>query len=640
MEKIKLNETFSGTVTFHGQDTLCESGDFSSLIDGTYIIGMVEGQFFQPDGMSRNHRWYSRELWEKALNSADVKNRLMNHTMFGEIGHSDGPVTDMTLRDGNVSHVIADLWIDEKGRGMGRAYILDTPKGRLLKTYLGAKSKLKVSTRGEGVYLDGETHDGYPIIDPETYELQTVDFVLNPGFLETSAKLTTQKEDFTPENKQVNETKQEGEKSMDMDKYVQKLEAKIEALEAKNESLTAELNSKKEELLESKFIESAEIKKINEAYAPFKKMGVSAKSLNETLKRSQNALQKANEKNVKLTEELDAYKQKCGSIPELDEALKMSERALSTISEYQKLGTISELKALMAKSEAMIPQLEELSKLTEYQKLGSIEDLKKLAEECEKSLPKLKDLTILEDYRKLGTVEDIKALSQKAESFIPKLKQLEEAKRLARNVQRIMPKLNEMKKLQEAATRAKKVIREYVETVGSIKQAKALVESRKETIKTVNLKEAFELSEKFGCTIESAAKLLKKYGSEKATAKLQEAVEARKPAQKTEKIAESVKLVEEATKMDEEKPVEKGKDAKDFLKTGMIVNGFNAEAFGKAMKLDDINKIDGLKVAGENKAKALLDKLKDINAEVEKAPKTEPEKDPNKAEAEAKKLLK
>ena len=59
MEKMRLNETFSGEVTFTKVDDLCESDNFSSVIDGENIIGIVEGQFFQPDGMSRNKRWYS-----------------------------------------------------------------------------------------------------------------------------------------------------------------------------------------------------------------------------------------------------------------------------------------------------------------------------------------------------------------------------------------------------------------------------------------------------------------------------------------------------------------------------------------------------------------------------------------------------
>lgn len=650
MEKMRLNETFSGEVTFTKVDDLCESDNFSSVIDGENIIGIVEGQFFQPDGMSRNKRWYSRELWDKALNSADVKNRLLNRTMYGEIGHSDGPVTDMTLRDGNVSHIIIDLWIDEKGRGMGKACILDTPKGRLLKTYLGAKSKLKVSTRGEGVYLDGELHDGCPVIDPDTYELQTVDFVLNPGFMETSAKLTTQRESLkTPETEQVHETatlKKEGENGMDAEKYIQKLEAKIEALEAKNESLSNELKSKDNELLKFKFEESAEIKKISEAYAPFKKMGVSAKTLNETVKKVQDSLQKTKAQNAKLTEELKAYKDKCGTLKQVDEALEMSDKALSTIKAYQELGSVDEIKELFAKSEELIPQLENLSKLAKYEELGSIEDLKTLAEKCEKSLPKLKEFSVLEslveEYKSLGSVEDIKGLATKCESFIPKLEKLKEAERLARNVKKIMPKLEEMKALEKSALRAKKVIEAYVEAVGSIKNARQLAESKKQTIKRVNVKEALEISEKFKCTVESAAKLINKYGAEKATSLLESKL-AEKKSTKTEKLEESVKLVEAAAQMDETEKINakpETKTAEDFLKTGMISNKFNAEALGKEIKAEDLTKLDGTKVEGENKAKALLNKLKGVEPEVEKAPKTEPENTPAEAEKEAEKLIK
>ena len=42
---------------------------------------MIEGQFFKPDGMSRNGRWYPKSLWEKALTRADVVNRFNTSTM-------------------------------------------------------------------------------------------------------------------------------------------------------------------------------------------------------------------------------------------------------------------------------------------------------------------------------------------------------------------------------------------------------------------------------------------------------------------------------------------------------------------------------------------------------------------------------
>jgi len=647
MKKMRLCETFIGdaTMVVKDVDTICESdGSLTSLIDGVNIIGMVEGQFFQPDGMSRNKRWYPRSLWENVLASADVKNRLLNHTMFGEIGHSDGPVTDNTLRSGDASHIIADLWIDEKGRGMGRAYILGTETGRRLKIYLGAKAKLKVSTRGEGVYLDGEKHDGCPVIDPSSYELQTVDFVLNPGFLETSANLTAQRESVettTPEK--VNETmaqaSKEGENRMDMDKYVAKLEEKIATLEAKNESLSEELKSKEKELLQSQFVESAEIKKINEQFAPFKKMGVSAKQLTETLKTAQNSLKKANAKNAKLTEELQAFKDACGSIEQIKEATELSAKALDTISEYQKLGTVEDIKALMAKSEELVPQLEELNSLKEYKELGSVEDIKALAEKFEASLPKLKELKVLEAYKELGTVNDVKSLAKKCESLLPKLEQLEDAKKLARTVQKIMPKLEKYDRLEKAAAKAQSIIEQYLSTVGSINKAKALVESRKETIKKVNVKEALELSKKFGATVESTAKLIKKYGTDKASKLLESAAAKRAPKQ-TEKLEESVKLVEEAEKIEKVNAKPETKTAQDFLKSGMVRNGFNPEAFGKPIKLDDLNKLDGEKVEGEESAaKQLLKQYKD-KIEVEKAPKVEEPNTAAEAEKEAKKLLK
>ena len=729
MKKRQLNETFSGEVALVNDEALYESEDFSSVIDGKNIIGIVEGQFFQPDGMSRNKRWYSRKLWDNVLASPDVRNRLASRTMYGEIGHSDGPVTDMTLRDGSVSHIIADLWIDEKGRGMGRAYIIDTPKGRLLKTYLGAKSKLKVSTRGEGVYLDGETHDGYPIIDPDTYELQTVDFVLNPGFMETSAKLTTaQKEDFTPQLEQVNKaTKKEGENRMDAEKYIQKLEDEIKELKTENKSLSEELKSKETALLESKFTESAEIKKISEAYAPFKKMGVSAKSLNETLKKAQTSLKKANEEKASLKEALKAYEDKCGSIEQVDDALKMSEKALNTIAEYQKLGTVAELKELRERSEALVPKLKQLSTLTEYRKLGSVEDFKNLLERCEKSLPKLKELSILEDYKKLGSVQDIQNLSKKCESMLPRLKkldtlkeyeklgsideiksltekfeeslvklkdlsiledykqlgsvkdiqtmakkteamlpklaQLKDARKLAESVKKLLPRLNELKEvkyLREATEKAHNVIQQYLDTVGSLNEAKALVESRKETIKTVNIKEAMTISENFGCTIESAAKLIKKYGADKATKLLESAVakknakaktitesaeEDLKPQVKDEVLAEGTDLIAEAEEME----TVNAKDAKPetitaekfIRKNGMVVNAFNLEAIGKELKAKDFEKLDGTKVDGENQAKLLLKQFAEIGKpEIEKAPKVDKPENPDKAEKIAKDLLK
>ena len=562
--------------------------------------------------------------------------------MFGEIGHSDGPVTDMTLRNGEASHIITDLWIDEKGRGMGRAYILNTPAGRNLKTYLGATSKLKVSTRGEGVYLQGQYHDGHPIIDPDTYELQTVDFVLNPGFLETTANLTAQKESVETEKEiqTVNETiaqaKKEGEKRMsfDLDAYVAELKEELKNAKAEVKSLREELNAKDKQLLEKQFVESAEIKKINEEFAPYKKMGVSAKTLNDTLKRSQKGLKEAIAEKAKLSEELQQFKDRCGSIEQIEEATKLSERALNKISEYQKLGSVEQLTKLVEQSEKMLPKLQELSVLTEYRKLGSLDEIKALSESVSNMIPSIK---VLEDYKKLGSVEELKEMAKHAEVA---LNQLKEAKELGNTVKHLIPQLQKQKQIQEYLKKANSVIKQYVETVGSLKKARALAESKKETIKKVNVKEALDVSKKFGCTVESAAKLIKKYGSEKANTLLETAVAKRKSS-KSVQLAESKQLIEEVAQMDKVNAKPEDKTAADYLKSGMIQNAFNIEALGKPIVgvcLDDLN---GEKVDGLNKAAELLKAYKDT-VEVAEAPKVdvEPEKSAQEAEKEADKVLK
>lgn len=577
--KIKLVETFDNLYAVSLQENTATSQK-KSRVDGKYIIGMVEGEFFKPDGMSRNQRWYPRTLWEKALNSADVKNRFLTSTMFGEIGHSDGPVEDLTLRTGCASHFIDELWITSDGRGMGRAYILNTPTGNLLKTYLGAGCKLKVSTRGEGTYKEGCYHEGYPVIDDDTYELQTVDFVLNPGFLETNATLKEAynhiQQDIQSTKKEINETikhiTKEGEHQMtlDFDAYVQELKDEKKALKAEIESLKEELKAKDKELLQKQFNESAEVKKLKEAYAPFKKMNVSAKTLNEAIKRSQEIVKKTKAANQKLTEELQAYKTKCGSLKEIDEATRLSS----------------------------------------------------------------KSLRIIEEYRKFGAPEEIKELVENASKAVA---QLRDYKELAENAEKLLKHTKNNKALEEAAQQATKVIGQYRKLVGSLHEAKKLVTKKVQPVaKKPNVSEAVTFSRKHNCTVESAARLINKYGASKA-AKLVESINKR-VAKPQAKLASSKKLVEEVAQLDKVNDVPEPKSAKDFVTPGLIKNYFNDQALGKQFGPVDLNTIDGTKPK-RNAAAELLSKCKEF--EVAEGPKNLDKLiTPAEAEAEIKKLLK
>ena len=93
-------------------------------VDGVYVLGVLEGEFFVPDGKSVNERFYPRTFWESVLGTNEVETRLRDRTMFGTIGHEDKFVDDQDLAAGKVSHIITKLWIDENNLRKGQALIL------------------------------------------------------------------------------------------------------------------------------------------------------------------------------------------------------------------------------------------------------------------------------------------------------------------------------------------------------------------------------------------------------------------------------------------------------------------------------------------------------------------------------------
>jgi hypothetical protein len=151
------------------------------------VLAVVEGVFFVADEPSRNGRVYPRELWENVLSSPDLKRMLQNRLLFGTVGHVEEQLDDL-IREGKVSHVVTELKLLPDGRGWGRAEILDTPVGRVLKTLLESGSKLSVSSKAYGEY-DGQTGEGYWRVSPSNFLLERFDFVVDPGFLEAQPKV-------------------------------------------------------------------------------------------------------------------------------------------------------------------------------------------------------------------------------------------------------------------------------------------------------------------------------------------------------------------------------------------------------------------------------------------------------------------
>jgi len=167
------------------------------------VLGVVEGKSFVLDGVSRNGRFYAKELWENALSDNEVKEMLRDRLMFGCIGHPENYTLDELLQDGKVSHIVTDLKLGKDGYGYARYEILDTPAGRILKTVLSAGSKMKVSTRGFGEFVnEAKEIDGkrYQVINPKTFKLESIDFVIKPGIADVDVKLIEKLEEENNED--------------------------------------------------------------------------------------------------------------------------------------------------------------------------------------------------------------------------------------------------------------------------------------------------------------------------------------------------------------------------------------------------------------------------------------------------------
>jgi hypothetical protein len=156
--------------------------------------------------------------------------------MFGTIGHSDEDL-DTLIREQKISHVVTELKVGSDGKGYGRAEILDTPVGRMLKTLLESGSKLSVSSKAYGEY-DGQ-EGGVWKVNPNGFVLERFDFVVDPGFLEAQPKLkeafekVIKDKDTSVVGKIVSEKKKIEEKVMQLMKEIDERDKRISEIEEK-----------------------------------------------------------------------------------------------------------------------------------------------------------------------------------------------------------------------------------------------------------------------------------------------------------------------------------------------------------------------------------------------------------------------
>jgi len=132
---------------------------------------VIEGIFMQAESKNRNGRIYPRDVMESAVNKY-VTEQVSKGRAVGELNHPDGP----TINLDKVSHRITELnW--DGNNVMGKALVLDTPMGQIVKGLVEGGVQLGVSSRGMGTLVN---KNGVNVVGKD-FILATVDIVQDPS---------------------------------------------------------------------------------------------------------------------------------------------------------------------------------------------------------------------------------------------------------------------------------------------------------------------------------------------------------------------------------------------------------------------------------------------------------------------------
>ena len=132
----------------------------------------IEGIFMQAETKNRNGRVYPFDVLNKEVERYN-REYVNKNRAFVELGHPDSP----TINLDRVSHMITKLYPDGNNI-MGKAKIMDTPNGKIVKSLLDGGASLGVSTRGVGSL---KPHNGYQLVQDDFHLATAADIVADPS---------------------------------------------------------------------------------------------------------------------------------------------------------------------------------------------------------------------------------------------------------------------------------------------------------------------------------------------------------------------------------------------------------------------------------------------------------------------------
>lgn len=133
----------------------------------------IEGTFLVGDTVNKNNRMYKMDtLRNEAMRYNEEY--IKTNRALGELGHPDTPSINLE----RVSHKIVSL-IEDGKTFHGKALILDTPYGQIVKNFIENDVSIGVSSRALGSVI--QTKEGYNLVQDDLRLATAADIVADPS---------------------------------------------------------------------------------------------------------------------------------------------------------------------------------------------------------------------------------------------------------------------------------------------------------------------------------------------------------------------------------------------------------------------------------------------------------------------------
>jgi hypothetical protein len=141
-----------------------ENGKKNLFIEGTFLVG---------DKINKNNRMYEMKTLRNEVSRYNEEYIKTNRAL-GELGHPDTPSINLE----RVSHKIVSL-VEDGNTFYGKALIIETPYGQIVKNFIDNEVSIGVSSRALGSVVT--TKEGYNLVQDDLRLATAADIVADPS---------------------------------------------------------------------------------------------------------------------------------------------------------------------------------------------------------------------------------------------------------------------------------------------------------------------------------------------------------------------------------------------------------------------------------------------------------------------------